>query len=67
MVRSPNFADPEFEPTDEQLEQLSREAFADVGERNREALARLRGHVAKLRAASLARLSPPSTSSEDAG
>ncbi len=40
MSTTANFADPDFEPTDEQLQQLSHEAFADVGERNREALAR---------------------------
>lgn len=66
MKRAPNFADPDFEPTDEQLEQLSREAFADVARKNEEALARLRAQVAKLCADSLARLSPPTADPEKA-
>jgi len=40
-----NLADPAFEPTDEQLQQLARDAFADVGERHRAALARLRARI----------------------
>lgn len=55
MSPAPNFADATFEPTDEQLEQLSREAFADVAKQHDEALARLRRHVAELRALALAR------------
>ena len=40
-----NLADPDFEPTDEQLMELSKRAFADVKERHETALARLaRGH-----------------------
>lgn len=59
----PNFADPDFEPTDEDLRALSREAFADVGARHREALERLRGEIAALRATATtaARRPPPSS------
>jgi hypothetical protein len=49
-----NFADPEFEPTDEQLHQLSREAFADVARLHAEALVRLRQEIQVLRAQRLA-------------
>lgn len=56
MSDNVNLADPNFEPTDEQLRELSREAFADVGARQRDALARLWRDVATLRAAALARL-----------
>jgi hypothetical protein len=45
-----NFANPEFEPTDEQLHQLSREAFADVPRNHARALARLREEIEALRA-----------------
>jgi hypothetical protein len=45
-----NLADPAFEPTDEQLEQLFKRAFADVGSQHRESLARLRTEIAQLRA-----------------
>lgn len=51
-----NFGDSEFEPTDEQLQALSREAFADVAELNRKALARLRAEIEELKAEALARL-----------
>jgi hypothetical protein len=54
-----DFANPEFEPTDEQLQALSREAFAEVSARNRAASVRLRARVAALRSEVLARLSSP--------
>lgn len=54
MPNEVNFADPDFEPTDEQLRQLSREAFADVEARQQDALARLRRDIAALRAEALA-------------
>lgn len=63
MSSRADFGDPDFEPTDEQLEQLSREAFADVPARNREALARLRAQIEVLRVDALARVArflPPS-------
>jgi hypothetical protein len=42
-------ADPDFEPTDEELMALSRAAFADVGERHRVALAKLHAEIAEAR------------------
>ena len=51
-----NLADPEFEPSDEELQQLARDAFADVPARNREAQQRLWDEIAVLRAQVLARL-----------
>ena len=44
-----NLADPDFEPTDEQLEDLFKRAFADVAVRHREALAKLHEEIAQLR------------------
>lgn len=44
-----NLADPECEPTDEQLEELFKRAFADVERENRESRARLRAEIARLR------------------
>ena len=52
----PGFADPEFEPTDEQLQDLSREAFADVAARHARALELLRERIAALRADVMARM-----------
>jgi hypothetical protein len=40
-----NLADPDYEPTDEDLQELSRKAFAHVPAQNRELLARLRDDV----------------------
>lgn len=51
-----NFADPEFEPTDEELEELSREAFSDVATRRERALEQLRERIAALRADILSRV-----------
>lgn len=51
-----NFANPEFEPTDEQHRQLLREAFAHVPALNREAQAQLRARIAARRAEILAQL-----------
>ncbi len=42
-------ADPDYEPTDEELMALSRAAFADVGERHRRALAKLHAEIAEAR------------------
>jgi len=47
-------ADPDFEPTDEDLAALSRAAFADVGERHRVALAKLHAGIAEARQQQLA-------------
>lgn len=46
-----NFADPDFEPTDEQLLRLSAEAFADVRQRQQAALVAVQRRIAALRAA----------------
>jgi predicted Zn-dependent protease with MMP-like domain len=51
-----NLADPDFEPSDEELQQLARDAFADVPARYREAQQRLRDEIAALRAQVLTRL-----------
>jgi len=45
-----NLADPAFEPTDEQLGELFKRAFADVDRKHSESLARLRAEIARLRA-----------------
>jgi hypothetical protein len=44
-------ADPDFEPTDEELRQLSRDAFSDVEQRHAKALERLHGRIAEARRA----------------
>jgi hypothetical protein len=41
-----NLADPDFEPTDEQLMELSKRAFADVKERHEAVLAKMRAEIA---------------------
>ncbi len=51
-----DFGDPSFEPTDEQLQLLAKEAFAGVADRHQVVLARLRDEVARLREGVLARL-----------
>ena len=52
------FGDAEFEPSDDELRALSREAFADVAARHAAALDRLWAEIDQLRAAALARLHP---------
>jgi predicted Zn-dependent protease with MMP-like domain len=54
MVR--NLADPDYEPTDEDLQELSRTAFAHVPAQNRELLVRLRAKIAAGRKELLERL-----------
>jgi hypothetical protein len=44
-----NLADPEFEPSDEQLGELFRRAFSEVDSKHRESLVRLRAEIARLR------------------
>jgi len=63
MAREADFGDPDFEPTDEQLVALSKEAFADVGQRRRAALARLRAEIAELRRTRPHRARPSSSGS----
>ncbi len=46
MGETINLADPNFEPTDEQLIDLSKRAFAGVKARHESALARLRAEIA---------------------
>jgi hypothetical protein len=50
LVADVNLADPEFEPTEEQLGELFKRAFADVGSKHRESLEKLRAEIARLRA-----------------
>jgi hypothetical protein len=49
MAGPVNLADPDVEPTDEELEELMRLAFADVKRSHDESLARLRAEIARLR------------------
>ena len=49
MVEKIDLADPDFEPTDEQLEGLAHRAFADVGPENQKALDEVRARIEKLR------------------
>jgi len=44
-----NLADPSFEPTDEQLQELSRRAFAGVAAAHARSLERLRAQIAVAR------------------
>jgi len=39
-------ADPNYEPTDEELRELSRAAFSDVAAKHRAALSRMRDEIA---------------------
>jgi hypothetical protein len=55
-VRTTNFGDPSYEPTDEELAELMREAFADVPARNAAALDRLHQEIASLRVQAMADL-----------
>jgi hypothetical protein len=54
-----NLADPAFEPTDEQLGELFKRAFADVDSKHRESLVRLRAEIARLRAEARRRVAVP--------
>ncbi|HTJ46412.1 MAG TPA: hypothetical protein VL463_30110 [Kofleriaceae bacterium] len=49
----PNLADPSVEPTDEELQGLSRDAFANVKAENAAARQRVRARIVELRAESL--------------
>jgi hypothetical protein len=50
MTEKIDLADPDFEPTDEQLEGLMKRAFAGVGAAHEAALARIRAEIATARA-----------------
>lgn len=54
-----DLADPDFEPTDEQLAQLSKEAFAGIREAHEQALERLRAAIERERQRVLSRLDKP--------
>jgi hypothetical protein len=56
MSESHNLADPSFEPSDEQLEGLSKRAFAGVAAAHAAALAKLRSDVTEARTATLSAL-----------
>lgn len=51
-----NLADPDFEPTDEQLQALSKRAFADVARQHADALRRLEASIAERRKVVLERV-----------
>ena len=51
----PNLTDPDYEPSDDELIQLSRDAFAGVAEANARALEEMHARIAVLRNAALAR------------
>lgn len=51
-----NFADPEYEPTDDDLRQLSREAFAHVRAAHEAALVEMRARIEKERVEVLRRV-----------
>jgi len=57
MIPKANFADPGYEPSDEDLMALAAEAFADVPEARRRALEELRRKIAEERASILSALS----------
>jgi hypothetical protein len=59
MVKPVNLANPDFEPTDSQLNELSRLAFAPVPEEDRLRLLALRERIAQGRAQLLAQLEFP--------
>ena len=54
--REHDLTNPDFEPTDEDLRELSRAAFAHLPQARKESDERLRAEIARLRAAVLARL-----------
>ncbi|HVH41214.1 MAG TPA: hypothetical protein VM925_02690 [Labilithrix sp.] len=58
MVPPGNLADPDFEPTDEDLIGLSRRAFAGVRDEHEKALEKLRADIESARAELLRRLGP---------
>jgi hypothetical protein len=56
MARAVNFADSDFEPSDEELVQLSVEAFAGLREARERAVRVMRAEIAEERKRVLARL-----------
>jgi hypothetical protein len=59
MARQINLADPDYEPTDEELQKLSRDAFATIRQQRARIDAASRNRIADLRAEALRRLVPP--------
>lgn len=56
MTAPGNLADPDFEPSDDDLTGLARRAFADVRRQHERALEKLRAQIASARADVLRRL-----------
>jgi hypothetical protein len=50
MAQHGNLADPDYEPTDDELQELVHSAFVDVAARNQEALRLVHTQIAALRA-----------------
>ena len=46
MRTGPNFADPEYEPTDEELAELMHEAFSGIQEAREQSLREMRARIA---------------------
>lgn len=59
MSTRPNLADPDYEPTDEELIGLAQRAFAHVRENHERSLRKLREEIAEERKRALARLAEP--------
>ena len=59
MIVPINLADPDFEPSDEDLEGLMRRAFAGVRDEHEQALSTLRGKIAEAEAEALLRFFGP--------
>jgi hypothetical protein len=56
MRKHGNLADPAYEPSDEELSGLMREAFGGLREAREKSLADMRARIAELEAEALARL-----------
>jgi hypothetical protein len=56
-----DLTNPDFEPSDEQLRELSRRAFAHLAQTRRRSDEKLQAEITRLRAEVLARLHRPST------
>ena len=56
MERKVDLANPDFEPSDEELQELSRRAFAGVGKKYSAALRRLEADIERSRREVLARV-----------
>ncbi len=56
MRRNTNFADPSYEPTDEELAELMHEAFAGIKEAREKSLVEMRARIATARKAAVLEL-----------